>query len=286
MRWISLFCLLLLFACSQEQNDSSDSHLEADTLTQNQELVVTSDSIESKHQDSETHLISEKGKAVFYANVGIYGSPAILVLDIPTEIEKNNQDGTVQVEGYYFYVSRQKNLQLKGELNSSEQVFRLTESHQGKTTGYFNFSLKDPSINYWTTAEEQEDHQELMVREIIPKNDKEEHLNFSMEKLTHKHEVLDMSAQTESWESVEDDLSLVFINDDFLAFDLNVVRTNFHTGGAFGLAEKSDDSTYVWLGEEGCELTFILTDHSVETFDNGCDYYHGFRASLDANFNR
>lgn len=286
MKFLSFLCLLTLFSCANEAYETKDV-IQTDSISTN----VVEDPLNTTEQQTETVEINlpkdeVEGKRVFFANVGIYGSPAILVLDVKEADEINGDGDFCEVSGYYFYVKRQKNLQLEGGLDIINQEFRLTESYKGKETGFFSFSLNDPSLNYWATSEEAAEHQDLKIQEIAPIDAERQNFTFAMEKHVYEHQVMDMGAEEETWEDVEDDIGLVFINDDLLAFNLHVVRINFHMGGASGLAKKTTDSTYVWLGEGGCELTLKITEQTIETIDNGCDYYHGFRATLDADFDR
>jgi len=284
-----IYCIpfILLTACGGEPDHIYETD-KSDTLSNQMESDndLTTEVIEDEVEPEELQVITENGKRAFYANVGIYGSPAILVLDVKDADEVNGDGDFSEVDGYYFYVKRQKNLDLRGGFDIINQEFRLTESYKGKTTGFFSFSLADPTKNYWATSEEDNNHQDLNVTELEPIDSELQNFTFSMEKHVYEHEVMDMSAETETWEEVEDDLGMVFINDNLMAFNLHVVRTNFHMGGASGLAKKVDENTYVWQGEEGCELTFKLSPTKVETIDKGCDYYHGFRATLDADFDR
>lgn len=287
MKFIYCIPFVLLTACGGEPDHIYETD-KSDSLVNNSgsEVEVGQDISEETTTSLTEEVISEIGKRVFYANVGIYGSPAILVLDVKAPDEVNGDGDFSEVEGYYFYVKRQKNLDLKGGFDIINQEFRLTESYKGKTTGFFSFSLADPTKNYWATSEEDNNHQDLNVTELEPIDSELQNFTFSMEKHVYEHEVMDMSAETETWEEVEDNIGVVFINNNLLAFNLSVVRTNFHSGSAAGLAKKIDENTYVWYGEEGCELTIKLSPSTIETIDNGCDYYHGFRATLDADFDR
>jgi len=50
-----------------------------------------------------------------------------------------NEGGTSEIEGYYFYVRHQKNIDLKGFSDSRTRGIYLKESYKGKPTGYMEF---------------------------------------------------------------------------------------------------------------------------------------------------
>ena len=64
------------------------------------------------------------------------------------------------------------------------------------------------------------------------------------------------------------------------------MRTNFHTGAASGIATKNGAGNYIFNGDEGCELTFKVSENEVDVSEKDCHYYHGARATLNGHYSK
>lgn len=281
--WPALF---LLVACgSSESSDGliADSVSLPDSLAQADTVQLIEDEFISNFTNSGDEYSNVD---VFFCQIGIYQKPAILMIEEAITDEINGDGDYAGVKGHYFYVKHQKDLDLEGGLDIINGQYSLKESYKGKASGFIRFSTNDVGDNYWALSEESADKQEFNFKKLTPKNEETRTFQIKKERYSENHDVMDMSAEEETWEEVTDELALVFINENLMAFDYSVVRTNFHMGSAQGLAEKNKEGKFVWLGEEGCVLTFSIRDQSIDIVDEGCNYYHGARATLDGNFSK
>lgn len=106
-----------------------------------------------------------------------------------------------------------------------------------------------------------------------------------------------MVCDEEDWchEESEDTLSVTAAPDDGIAIDIAVVRTNGHTcqfEGTLKRDPRASRGTRRWVyrsdgddeGEDACELVLEQSGDKVTTRADGCRYWCGVRASLDATF--
>ena len=80
----------------------------------------------------------------------------------------------------------------------------------------------------------------------------------------------------ENLTEVSDVMSTTLINDEYLVFEYDVLRTNYHTGGIEGTATRKAPNAYYFEGDEGCKLTITTGKNEITVEDdNTCGYYGG-----------
>ena len=289
MKFLPFVLVLFIFGCSggpvnvlvTDQIDSLDMPPPPPSL----EDELNNDSAENSLSFTNNGELLE-GVSLFFCQIGIYQEPALIVIESEETDEVNGDGDWAEVKGYYFYIKNQKNLDLNGGLDMINGQYMLTESYKGKKTGYMRFSTQDYDDNFWAVSEESTDRQEFNFQEIKAKDYDVKSFMIKKQLYSDKHQVQDMSLEEEVFEEVEDNLAMVFIDDDKMLFDYSVVRTNFHMGSAQGLATKNTAGDYVWSGEEGCVLTFEVQENSVDVTEKDCELYHGFRATLNGSYSK
>ena len=92
-------------------------------------------------------------------------------------------------------------------------------------------------------------------------------------------------------EEAEDTLAIRKVAGGAIGVEIDVVRTNGHTCSFEGVMQPDPDAAARWVyrtsadDEEGaCELVLEHTASMIEIRADGCRYYCGVRASLDAEF--
>jgi len=287
MKLLPLLLLLFIFGCSGEPENVSET---ANSDTLNEPPPPPSQEEVQSENENWLPLVNDgdelKDVKMFYCNIGIYQEPAIMVIESEVTDQINGDGDYAEVEGYYYYVKNQKNLDLSGGLDIINGQYMLTESYKGKPTGYMEFSTNDFGKNFWAVSQENTNQQEFNFQKIEPKNENAPSFRVKKQKYSDKHQVQDMSLEEEVFEEVEDKLAMVFVDDDKMFFDYSVVRTNFHMGSASGMAEMISEGVYVFYGEEGCELTFEVAENTVDVTEETCEYYHGFRANLGGSYSK
>ncbi|MFT4600509.1 MAG: hypothetical protein ACI857_000683 [Arenicella sp.] len=286
MKFLPFAAVLLLIGCNghpdsiyeTDKSDTTQYNTNSVDTTLENEVLLTSDFVNDGEVLKDVHL--------FYCNVGIYQEPALMIIEEEVTDEINGDGDYAEVKGYYYYVKNQKNLDVEGGLDIINGQYMLSESYKGKSSGYMQFSTNDFGKDFWSVSKDDKDQQEFNFHKIEPKDEEARSFTIKKQKYVDKHQVQDMSLEEEVFEEVEDKLAMVFIDDDKMIFDYSVVRGNFHTGGADGMAYKNTDGNYIFNGEEGCELTFVVGEDNVEVSENNCGYYHGARARLDGSYSK
>ena len=222
-----------------------------------------------EHED----LKGIKTRHVLFCNIGRYESPAIMVLNW----DGPNESGTSEIEGYYFYVRHQKNIDLKGFSDSRTRGIYLNESYKGEPTGYMEFYQGGiDGASYWTSSKENDDHQDFNSEELFFRDPSEKNLVIQKDKYRYKH--------TDD----EDELNYVIINDEYFAFDIRVTR-GMHWGKINGITKISDVNQVLYVDDEqeGCKLTFDLSEEgSITVVEKACWRYRGARASFDGIYSK
>ena len=239
-----------------------------------------------EHED----LKGIKTRHVLFCNIGGYESPAIMVLNW----DGPNESGTSEIEGYYFYVRYQKNIDLKGFSDSRTRGIYLNESYKGEPTGYMEFYQGGiDGASYWTSSKENDDHKYFNSEELFFRDPSEKNLVIQKDKYRYKHIIaaLNYNDPEGTWSNpdsydlyeVEDKLNCVIINDEYFAFDIRVMCTNWHEGKINGITKISDVNQVLYVDDEmgECKLTFNLSEEgSITVGEETCWRYHGTRASF------
>jgi hypothetical protein len=275
--------LILQISCQNHSENVSDNEHFTDEVTSDSLITEGLEEI-----SEEFELLPEASFAATYesnilmCHVGMYQDVCVMVLNK----HKANADHIEAVEGYYFYLKHQKNLDLKGQLDLNTNVFALNEYYKGKQSGYMEFNLTDKSENFWTTNRTNGERQQLNAKLLVTSATAESN-DMVNARYENQHLVMDMSMpEGENTEMAVDNFNATFINDDYLVFEYDVIRTNYHLGGIDGLAKKTKPNQYVFKGEEGCVLTINKTGKQLIIEDEGCGYYGGANVYFSGTLNQ
>lgn len=222
---------------------------------------------------------------VIEANIGLYQELAIMVLKEQGE----NEDGTINITGYYFYVKHQKNLDLEGVKDPISGKYVLTESYKGETSGYMEFIPGVEDESFWTPANDTRDEQELNAKKLLGGDPYEMTLAINHETYQYEHELQIYNGTDWDTDTATDELKVTWINEEFMAFDLNVTRRNSHLGSVKGVAKVAGDKAeYVREGEwDACQLDFDLSNENEISVDEiDCSGWHGANATFDGTYTK
>jgi hypothetical protein len=278
MRKIIPVFLILLASCgdTQPKEEGEKTKVNEETITDSleTEVVPVDDETENEWQE------------VVSAKIGDYQEIALMVLKESGE----NEDGTVNVEGYYFYVKHQKKLQLSGVKDPISGKYVLTEFYKEKPTGYMEFIIGDKNDeSFWSPANDTEDEQEMIVTQLVSGDPYELTIELNSGDFENPHTIEFYQGEEEGWteEDVIDELHITNVNGEFLLFDISVTGRNAHTGDASGLA-IIDGYEAKWtepFEDLECTLYFDLSrDGEITVTEENCDYYHGMNAYFDGIF--
>ncbi len=254
---------LFIIGCGESvENNNSEEALHSEEY-QDEEVIEDANAHESEWTE------------VLVCNIGIYQEIAVMVLNYYPP----NSNDIANVDGYYFYVKHQKDLDLEGTEEILYQNVYLTEYYKGEETGYMEFNLREEAaINYWAPSPGSDDHQEFNAKRILEGTPDEYNVALQKYNFERQHSVGQYNSETNEFdpEDVTDELHACLINDTYLVFDYHVIRTNFHLGSISGIAELQEDGNYVWIGEEDFQLTFTFEKNSILiTEDNYIEMYYG-----------
>lgn len=268
---------LLFWGCGETPAEEGGQIMEYTEDIGPEEIPVEETEEEREFEIDFTQVIS--------ANVGAYQEQALMVLKHYPE----NEDGLVPIEGYYFYIKNQKNLDLVGVYDPVEMRYVLTESYKGKATGYMEFVPSIDNESFWSPASNTADEQELTTLELIGGDPYEFTLALNGDKFVVDHKVMMFDAEQEYFQEVTDKFAYTIVNDQFFVFDLKVVCANGHSGSISGVAKFQDDMAYYKRASEYsndmCRLTFDLSSpDEVVITEQECNDYHGARASFSTSF--
>ena len=122
------FSICLIFiSCQESIEDENEAIVEPTQVFEDEENLYTENELGDEFDIDYTQVIS--------AQIGIYQEEALMVVKHYPE----NENSEIQIEGYYFYVKNQKNLDLEGIYDPIEKRYFLTESYKGEITGYMEF---------------------------------------------------------------------------------------------------------------------------------------------------
>ena len=236
---------------------------------------MESRSIKSGITDAQVGKDTLKTSWHFYEGViGIYEQQVVIELGI---MEK-------QVSGRYFYARHQKFLALTGTIDTLSNTLRLTESYNGKTTGYITCTM-DENGNLegsWSKKQDMSDPQPFSVKELkeLYLNEREQ-LNVFFNNFERKHviSVYNGISNVPSEEKVTDALRISHLNETYFVFDYSVIGGNAHLGNIEGIGTMQRRNRGLYTDSiHGCSLRFDFhTDSIVVSEEEDCSYYRGMR---------
>ena len=277
---------LLLLACQTETENSAPAEMEDaatsdetatdETEMQDEPLGEIPEEMELMDEIMYSNPIS---KEVLVCNIGQYQDIAVMVLNHYSD----DGMGAEPIDGYYFYLKHHKNLDLKGQMSFHPYYYSLNEYYKGKQSGFMEFTRSKEEetkdyISYWTTNRTNGERQEFNRVSLIKTGKEDQEISIENGRYENKHQVMDMSMpEGENISEVEDEMNITLINEEYLVFQYSVIKTNFHLGSIEGIAYLQPDDTYLYEGEEGCQLSLKLDGNSIEAIDdeNTCSYYGG-----------
>ena len=244
--------------------------------TETLEEVEVADDDEDEFETKFTQIVE--------AYIGDYQKLAIMVL----KEQKENEDGQIPVSGYYFYAAHQKNLDLEGTLDPTTGKYALTESYNGKTSGYMEFIPGNEKQSFWS-AKKGGEQQEMSTKLLTGGDPEEMTLVINHATYGYEHELVYYNASEDEQGTTTDELNVTFINDEFMAFTIDVIRTNGHLGNVSGVAKINGDKAKFYVPETDetmlCDLDFDLSvDGEITVNENDCTSWHGAYASFDGTY--
>lgn len=272
-----LIAVVFLPDCSPPEKEQEGQIMEYAGEEDNTEEDEPAPENESDEEEFET-----KWTQVVEANIGTSGELAIMIL----KEQAQNEEGLIEITGYYFYVAHQKNLDLKGTKDPKTGKYILTESYKGKTSGYMEFITGKPDQSFWAPSKGGE-KQDMSAKNLTGGDPYEMTLTLNHGNYIYEHEVTMMTGE-ENWNNT-DELKVTFINDDYMAFDINVVRTNAHLGAVSGIARVSEDKARYLVDEDDefsiCDISFDLSQkNEITVVENNCTIWHGAYATFDGTY--
>lgn len=187
------------------------------------------------------------------------------------------------VKGSYFYSKKGKEINLSGKKHPTKDLWKITETVKGKTTGSFELQ-KEGNMLYgkWTAPNSTADPLYLSVEALDANYNPEFVLKAPLSGLyLNEHEILDVPE--DEFVSATDELQINRIDDQYLSFFYTTLCTNYHTGQISGLAKFVTSDSAVFQSnipdEEVCILSFKFKGKDVDVTEGGdCSYYKGARA--------
>lgn len=283
MRYLAfiLIPVSIFYSCTAPEKEEEGQIME---YAGDEDSEALDESVEDAEEEDEFSITYTQ---VLETYIGIYQDLAIMILK---QEKGTNDDGTVNVTGYYFYEKHQKNLDLEGVMDPISGKYVLTESYKGKTTGYMEFIPGIADESFWTPANNTSDEQELNAKLLTGGDPLEMTLELNHGQYKYKHNVMMMVDEDENFEAT-DELNVTFINDEYMAFYINVTRTNAHLGSVAGVAKVYGDHAR-YLVDEGdeymlCDLEFDLSEAGeIKVIENDCSSWHGAYASFDGTYKK
>ncbi len=216
---------------------------------------------------------------------GIYGSIALLHIKPITNDSAPREH--IPIEGEYFYLRHGKKLKLRGSLNRSTGKIKMNETYQNKPSGYFEFSSINNANNFWRKPNAIEKEPATLI--YVCQSSTTDKENISRLYFSDTHQVHEWSFRDKfPAYDVLDEVWACKLPDGSLAFDISVVRENFHMGGWSGIALPKSSNTYIHRSlyyDYKCHLTIELNENENILFkDTDCDACCGARAYLDGKY--
>ncbi len=242
-----------------------------------------------------TGTTSPESQLVFYLSngysctlvteFGIYRSIALLHIKPTTNDSAPRKH--IPIEGEYFYLRHGKKLKLRGSLNINTGEIKMNETYQNKPSGYFEFSSINDANNFWRKPNGTEKEPATLIyvcRSSTTDKENISRLYFSDTHQVHKWWFRDKFPAYD----VLDEVWACKLPDGSLAFDISVVRENFHMGTWSGIALPKSSNTYIHRSlyfDYKCHLTIELNENEDILFkDTDCDACCGARAYLDGKY--
>ena len=256
-----LSIILIISSCTSNQPTPSN------------EAIPTSDSLPQKNtplQTPSTTTQDTEDKYQVYA-----GSFDDGYLHVVMRLAFTDTD----VKGSYFYSKKGKEINLSGKKHPTKNIWEITETVKGKTTGFFKLEKDGNRLNgTWLAPNSTTDPLYLSVEALDANYDPE----FALSGLyLNEHEILDVPE--DEFVSATDELQINRIDDQYLSFFYTTLCTNYHTGQISGLAKFVAPDSAVFQSnipdEEVCILSFKFKGKDVNVTEGGdCSYYKGARA--------
>mgnify|MGYP007077385884 CR=1 FL=1 len=275
-----LSSILVLASCTAPEKEETGQIME---YAGDEEDSTGIESVEEYDDEDE---FETKYTQVIEANIGLYQELAIMVLKEQGE----NKDGTINITGYYFYVKHQKNLDLDGVKDPVSGKYVLTESYKGETTGYMEFIPGVADESFWAPASDTEDEQALNAKKLTGGDPYEMTMIINHNTYEYEHEIQMYNGEDWDNESVTDVLKVTWINEEYMAFDLNVIRNNAHLGSVNGVAKVTGDKAEFNKDAESeweiCQLEFDITEKDITVIEKDCSAWHGANAYFDGTYTK
>ena len=216
---------------------------------------------------------------------GIYRSMALLHIKPTTNDSAPRKH--IPIEGEYFYLRHGKKLRLRGSLNINTGEIKMNETYQNKPSGYFEFSSINNANNFWRKPNGTEKEPATLM--YVCRSSTTDKENISRLYFSDTHQVHEWSFRDKfPAHDVLDEVWACKLPDGSLAFDISVVRENFHMGTWSGIALPKSSNTYIHKSlyfDYKCHLTIKLNeDENILFRDSDCDACCGARAYLDGKY--
>ncbi|MCH2231096.1 MAG: hypothetical protein MK105_12195 [Crocinitomicaceae bacterium] len=198
--------------------------------------------------------------------MGLYASTVIMELNIGNSI----------VKGRYFYAKHQKYIDLNGTIDKSGEI-NLTETYQGKKTGFINFVLEDKIKGTWKATPDSRESQIFEGTKVTSLVKEEFKPVFSAFEYTHITRIYKGPNDEPDEYDVTGRLTFNTISNSMASFHLSVNGANGHSGSIEGIAHKAE-GIWTFYGENECKLTIQIVENKAIIDEDTCNYYHGNRA--------
>ncbi|MFK8037940.1 MAG: hypothetical protein AB8B74_06595 [Crocinitomicaceae bacterium] len=267
-RYFLVSLLLFTIGCSSK-NQSENTVIDNAIDTQ---LQLEHPEAGNEPERAKIDLFFENGKAYYYAGIiDIYSSQIVM------KLVANGND----ITGTYYYSTRQKELQLKGQINLEDQSIELEESYKGKTSGYFSGYYSESSIKgTWKDAKNEDNSADFNLSKlsINSKTIVADKQKFKQYKLEHESGLYNSETDDYDLYTTEDKINISYIDHATFDFYYSVNGMNGHSGSIAGLANMKTEKEGYYTDQNGCELTFIFNKDTIEILASGCEDYSGMRA--------
>ena len=214
---------------------------------------------------------------------GLYQHLGVMRLT-PQKAVANNPN--IQITGKYFYLKHGKPIDVMGILHKTENKLKISESFEGKKTGYFEFSSDKSRSNFWS-AKKNGDSKEAAT--LVHACESKLSVPLSRSYFHRPHKTQDMGSLKGDGKiyDVEDWVWVTKLSDGHIAFYVYVIGGNFHTGKWDGIAKStSTENAYIHdsidTASYRCVIPiFIKPKQSLTMKDVDCDGCCGHRATLN-----
>lgn len=268
MKKILFLLITLLFGCTNEPNNEDITVETSEVATDSSKSTTT---IEEVTEDEDTPSEVGENKTEYYeGNLSEYSSHFVMKLNIQGKV----------VEGSYFYSKYGRSLKLTGVLDSKTNLCSLSESSDGKTTGYFQIKFTNNGISgKWSAASDFQNPNEFTAKSIPQNSEMIAPHGISGEYIFHhKGFIYNGPDEEEDVYQTQDVLRVNKVVGPYFSIYYSVEGSNGHTGQVAGLCKfiSSDSAT---LDIEDCVIGFSFAEKGkVIAKESECHMYHGARA--------